>query len=610
MKLFFRILAYSKPYNSFIPLYLIVSILAVIFGILNFGILIPILDYLFKPENIVQPVDQLPTFTLSTNYFKSILDYTVYQFAGSDKSKALIALCFIVGVSVILNNLFKFLSQYILSNMRTLLVFKLKKDLYNKMMMLDMSYFVNNKKGNLLSVMSSDVFEIEHSIVVSIQSLLREPLVLISYFVFLFTLSTQLTWFLILYFPLVGIVISIIIKSLRKKSALLMQSQSDIMSMTDETISNIRIIKAFNNISFFTRKFEVENLNNRKLSRKVINKRELSSPFSEVLGVGAVIGLILYGGNLVLSGNGQLNGSQFLVYLFSFTMILVPAKSLTGAFSNIRKGMASCERICNLLDEKTYINNKPKAIEFKEFKKDIVFENVFFKYNNDLPDTLKNINLTINKGETIALVGSSGSGKSTLVDLIPRFYNITQGNILIDNILLNNYEIGFLRQSIGFVTQESILFNDSIYNNILFGRKGFTNEQVIEAAKIANAHDFILQLSNGYDTQIGDRGGKLSGGQKQRISIARAILANPNILILDEATSALDTESEQLVQEALTKIMQNRTCIIIAHRLTTIANANKIIVLQKGEIVEQGSHPELIKQNGAYKRLVDLQRTS
>lgn len=611
MKLFFRILSYSKPYSSYILPYIVLTLLAVIFGVVNFGVLIPLLDYLFKPENSIKAVTELPDISLNSTYFKTLLDYFTYKFAGTDKRKALLVLCVVIGFSVFLSNLFKYFSQYVLTKVRTNLVYKLKQALYERMMRLDMYFFTSSKKGNLLSIISTDIHEVENSIIGSIQVVFREPFVIVSYFFLLFSISFKLTLFSIIYFPIVGICIALITKSLRRKMGDLMLLQGDLLSLVEESISNIRIIKAFNNVFYFSNKFDIENTKYKKLSRNIINKREFSSPVSEVLGVFAVIGLILYGGSLVLSNTGELNGAEFLTYIIVFAMILSPAKNITVAISNIQKGLASSERIFSIIDTEIQIKNKENAFNLNEFNDSIVFHNVCFSYKKgDEGYVLKNINLTIPKGKTIALVGQSGSGKTTLADMIPRFYDSDKGIISIDGVNIKDCNLESLRSKIGLVTQESILFNDSIENNISFGLENVTKEQIIEAAKIANAHEFITQQIDGYNTNIGDRGGKLSGGQRQRISIARAVLKDPPILILDEATSALDTESERLVQDALNKLTKNRTSIVIAHRLSTIMTADEIVVIDKGEIAEQGTHQQLLDKNGIYKKLYDLQSFS
>ncbi|MBX3164917.1 MAG: ABC transporter ATP-binding protein [Bacteroidetes bacterium] len=608
MKLFFRVLSFSKPFSSFIPLYLVLTLLAVVFGVLNFGILIPLLDNLFNPKNEIKAVTVFPDIGFSKDALKQLLDYVVYKFGGQDKHKALLTLCVVIGISVLLSNVFRYFSQFILTNVRTKLVYRLKKATYEKMTQLDVSFFTNARKGNLLTVMSSDVHEIENSIVGSIQIIFREPFIIISYFVLLFTISVPLTLFSIVYFPCVGLLIALLTRSLRKKAGELMSLQGDLLSLVEESISSIRIIKAFNNFRFFANKFDKENEKYRRLSKSIINKRELASPVSEVLGVLAVIGLIIYGGSLVLSDSGELSGAQFLTYLIVFSMILNPAKNITVAVSNIQKALASCERIFDILDTPINITNPNKPVPFEKFSQAIEYKNLSFAYHKgDNGYVLKNINLKIAKGKTIALVGQSGSGKTTLADMLPRFYDCDKGELLIDGINIKDIALENLRHNIGIVTQESVLFNDTVQNNIVFGLPNVSQEQITEAAKIANAHEFITQLPQGYNTTIGDRGGKLSGGQRQRLSIARAVLKNPDILILDEATSALDTESEKLVQEALSNLMRNRTSIVIAHRLSTIANADEIIVMHKGEIIERGNHAELLAQNGTYKKLCDMQ---
>ena len=608
MKLFFRVLSFARPFSAFLPLYVILTLLAVVFGALNFGILIPLLDNLFNPGKSIRQVTEMPELSLSGESMKNLLDYLVFKFGGFDKHKALVSLCAIIGISVVLSNLFKYFSQFVLTRVRTRLVYTLKKNTYEKLTHMDMQFFSNSKKGNLLSIISTDIHEIENSIVGSIQSIFREPFIIISYFFLLFSISVPLTLFSIVYFPVVGLLIALLTRSLRKKAGELMALQGDLLSLVEETVSNIRIIKAFNNVPFFGKKFDRENEKYRQLSRSIMNKRELASPVSEVLGVLAVIGLIIYGGSLVLSNSGELTGAQFLTYLIVFSMILGPAKNITVAISNIQKALASCQRVFDILDTPVQILDPVTPKPFHQFTTAIEYKHVWFAYHKgDSGHVLKNIELRIEKGKTIALVGQSGSGKTTLADMLPRFYDCGEGCIEIDGINIQDLRLEDLRKSIGVVTQESVLFNDSIYNNIVFGLEGVSEAQVIAAAKIANAHEFISQLPQAYQSVIGDRGSKLSGGQRQRLNIARAVLKNPDILILDEATSALDTESERLVQEALENLMKNRTSLVIAHRLSTIANADEIIVMQKGEIIERGNHQSLLQSNGAYKKLFDLQ---
>ncbi len=606
MKIYFQILAFAKPFNRFVPKYAVLAILAVIFGLLNFTLLIPLLNVIFEK---VQPETSnitKPEFVLSVAYAKELFNYYFSQiFQEYGQSGALRFVCAVIVVSVFFSNMFKYWSQRVLTNMRTYVVKNIRESLFQKITQLHVGYFQDQRKGDLMSSLSNDVNEIENSVVSSVQVVFREPLMIIGYIILLFTMSVKLTLFTLIVLPISGLVITSISRKLRKQAKTGQELLGNILSIIEETISGIRIIKAFNAQGYVKEKFDQQNGAYRGVLKSMWNKRELASPVSEFLGVSVVVGVLLYGGQLVLDNQSELNASEFITYIVLFSQILVPAKNISSAITNIQRGIASGERIFTILETEITITEKPNAVELGELKGGIIYQNVSFKYAEH--EVLKNINLTVPKGKMVALVGQSGAGKSTMADLLPRFYDVTKGAILIDGVDVRDAKLSSLNSMMGIVTQESILFNDTVFNNIAFGMTNVSEEAVIEAAKIANAHEFIVKMEQGYQTNIGDRGSRLSGGQRQRLSIARAVLKNPPILILDEATSALDTESERMVQDAIQNLMKNRTSIVIAHRLSTIQHADMIVVMQQGEIIETGTHTELLAKNGVYKKLSEMQ---
>lgn len=605
MKIYFKILAFARPLNRFVPKYAVLAILAVVFGLANFSLLIPLLNVIFEKVEPSKVVTE-PSFHLSIEYAKQFFDFYFYKiFKQYGQSGALQFVCGIILLSVLLSNVFKYWSQRVMTNMRTYVVKNIRESLYRKITDLHVGYFHDQRKGDIMSSLSNDVNEIESSVVSSVQVIFREPLMLIGYIILLFMMSVQLTLFTLIVLPISGIIITTISRRLRKDAKQGQILLGNILSIIEETISGIRIIKAFNAQKYVNKKFDEQNSQYRSVLKSMWNKRELASPISEVLGVGVVVLVILYGGQLVLQNQSDLKASEFITYIILYSQILVPAKNISSALTNIQRGIASGERIFSILDTPVKIEENPNAMSIEEFKGKISYENVSFQYADK--KVLDGINLDIEKGKMIALVGSSGAGKSTMADLLPRFYDVTEGAITIDGIDIRKIKLSDLNHLMGIVTQESILFNDSVFKNISFGNEKATEEQVIEAAKIANAHEFIVKLEEGYHTNIGDRGTKLSGGQRQRLSIARAVLKNPPILILDEATSALDTESERLVQEAIQNLMKNRTSVVIAHRLSTIQYADQIIVMQAGKIIERGTHTELLALNGTYRKLSEMQ---
>lgn len=604
MKIFFRLLQFSKPYHHYVPEYIIYIFLFIVFGLLNFSLLIPLLDVLFN--NAPPQVKALPAFSFSIDYLKSFFYYNIGEYIKHyGKFGVLLYVCIVLFVFVLLKNVFGFLSQRVLTRMRTNLLSKLRKELFIQLSNQTLSFYQNEKKGDLLSIISNDVVEIENSVVTSIQTIFREPLIMIATFIMLFYLSPQLTLFTLFVFPISGFIISSISGRLRKKANSSQNLIGQLLNIADETITAIRIVKSFNAENFVNKKFDDKNMEFNRLSKSIVSQRELASPISEVMGVLVVVIIIIYGGSLIIDGHSSLTASGFIAYIAFYFQIIAPAKNTANAFTFLQRGLSAGERVLRIIDAPKVIIDQENPIDKHSFEEKIEFNNVGFAYKE--VSVLNNINITITKGKTIALVGESGAGKSTLADLLPRFYDVSSGEITIDGLDIRTIKQKDLRDMVSIVSQEAILFNDSVLNNIAFGSDDISEEKAIMAAKIANAHEFISHLENGYHTHIGDRGMRLSGGQKQRLTIARAIYKNAPILILDEATSALDTESERLVQDAINNLMLNRTSIVIAHRLSTIRHADEIIVMQKGQIVERGNHDALLAFGGVYKRLIDMQ---
>jgi len=604
MKGFLKIVKYLIPYKGEALLSILFVFLSAVFSLFSLTMVAPFLKVLFGETDLVtEPVKfQLNTESIITNF-----NYVLSQIIiNKGKIYALIFVGAAVIVGTLFRNLFAYLSKYFLVPVRTGIVRDLRNQIYKKTLILPLGYFTEERKGDLMARMAQDVQEIEASVVRSLEMIFRDPIMIIIFLIGLFVMSYKLTLFVLILLPVSGFFIGRIGKSLRSTSLEGQRKLGLIMSVFEETIGGLRIIKAFNAENKMQTRFESTNKLYTRLVQKIFFRQQLASPLSEFLGIVVMVIVLWYGGIMVLGENSSLSASVLITYLVVFSQLINPVKSVTTAYYNILKGLASADRIDYILQAEISVKEIANPVELKEFKHSILYKNVSFRYEKEF--VLKDANLVIEKGKTIALVGRSGSGKSTFVDLIPRFIDATEGEVLIDGINVRKFRLHDLRKLLGIVSQQSILFNDTFFNNIAFGTTDITEEQVITAAKVANAHEFIIETANGYYTNIGEGGGKLSGGQRQRISIARAVLKNPPILILDEATSALDTESELLVQEAIINLMKNRTSIVIAHRLSTIKHSDLIVVIDDGKIVEVGNHDELIKiKGGTYKNLHHLQ---
>jgi subfamily B ATP-binding cassette protein MsbA len=606
MKIYFRLLSFAKPIEKFAIPYAIAAMLTIIFGTLNLALLSPLFETLLKttkPEGTdTRPAQELSTFDI-LGKFRSFVNESIST-VGAEKTLAYV--CIVIVASVLLSNLFKYFAQRIMEDLRVHTLLNFRRSVFNNVMNLHVGFFNNERKGDIISKVASDVQVVQFTVTNTLQVVFKEPVTLIVYIVMLLTISVKLTLFSLLVIPVSGFIISKIVKRLKQQAKEAHESFAKMIGFLDEALSGIKIIKAFNSSERIKDKFNQENMFYSNLNRKMVRRQQLGSPVSEFLGVLMVAVIVWYGGTLILHNEkNALAPADFIAYIAIFSQVMRPAKALTDSFSGIHSGIAAGERVLELIDTKAELTNKEGAKSLENFSESLKLENVNFSYGDK--QILKNINLQIEKGKTVALVGPSGGGKSTLMDLIPRFHDPKDGRLIIDGYDYKDLTVESIRAQMGIVNQESFLFNDSIFNNIAFGKPDATEEEVVNAAKIANAHEFIVNTENGYYTNVGDRGNKLSGGQRQRVCIARAVLANPPIMLLDEATSALDTESEKLVQEALNNLMQNRTSIVIAHRLSTIQHADEIAVIDRGEIVEKGSHSELLAKKGLYFRLIEMQ---
>jgi subfamily B ATP-binding cassette protein MsbA len=602
---FKKIFRFAKPYKKYMWLNIFFNILYALFSAISFLTLMPMLDVLFKNEKKVVSLPNYEGIMKAGDYLKDYMGYWINQ--SMENNGALNTLMILISVVIgtfLLKNLFNYWAMFFITFLRNGILKDIRNALYRKSVDLPLSYFSEKRKGDMISRMTSDVLEIQHSFLSVLELLVREPLTILFTIGAMCFISIELTFFVFIFIPISGFIISIIGKTLKKNSDKAAQEQGFFLSIIDETLSGLKVIKGFNAEKTFEDKFQDSTYRFFKLNNRILNRQNLSSPMSEFLGIVTIAMLLVYGGQMVLV-EGTLSGAAFITYMGLAYGVLTPAKSISKASYSVKKGNAAAERVLEILETENPITSKLGAINNTGFNDSISIENITFSYENE--PVLKDFSLKVPKGKTVALVGQSGSGKSTIANLLTRFYDVQQGSIKIDGIDIKDFNLQSLRGLMGLVTQDSILFNDTIKNNLLLGKENATDEEIIEALKIANAYEFVKDLPEGIHTNIGDSGNKLSGGQKQRLSIARAVLKNPPIMILDEATSALDTESERLVQQALENMMHNRTSVVIAHRLSTIQKADTIVVMQKGQIVEQGTHDELLAKNGMYSKLVAMQ---
>src|SRR5690554_1061047 len=601
---FKKIFRFAEPYKKYMWLNIFFNILYALFSAISFLTLMPMLEVLFKNEKRIIEAPKYEGITKAGGYLK---DYMGYWISNSmEQNGALQTLMVLISVVIgtfLLKNLFNYWAMYFITFLRNGILKDIRNALYKKSVELPLSYFSEKRKGDMISRMTSDVLEIQHSFLSVLEMLVREPLTILFTIIVMFSISMELTLFVFIFIPISGFIISKVGKSLKKQSTKAAQEQGFFLSIIDETLGGLKVIKGFNGEKAFEKRFQDSTYRFFKLNNRILNRQNLSSPMSEFLGIVTIAVLLIYGGTLVL--NGTLLGASFFAYIGMAYNILTPAKAISKASYSVKKGDAAAERVLEVLETENPITSKQDAIGKTDFNHSISVENITFSYENE--PVLKGFSLEVPKGKTVALVGQSGSGKSTIANLLTRFYDVQNGSIKIDGIDVKDFSLQSLRGLMGLVTQDSILFNDTIKNNLLLGKENATDEEIIDALKVANAYEFVKDLPDGINTNIGDSGNKLSGGQKQRLSIARAVLKNPPIMVLDEATSALDTESERLVQQALENMMQNRTSVVIAHRLSTIQKADTIVVMQKGEIIEQGTHDELLSKGGMYSKLVAMQ---
>lgn len=606
MNTYLRLLSFAKPYGRYAVPYFFYSVFHALFNTFTYTMIIPIIGTLFSEGYVFRPTYEFPTIELNTECLNEAINY-FYTMIFGEEYRITYLLGLLSGVLIMsnmLSGLFRYLGSMTVETLRTRTLQKMRNEMFERTMGMNVGYFSDQRKGDIMSKITSDVMVVQFCITNTLQVAFREPFLIIGYCVMMVNISWELTVFSVLYLPVVGFLIGNIVKRLRHPAKRGQQRMGDMVSVMEESLSGVKAIKSYNAFGYISEKFRAINAEMSNLLLSMARKQQLASPMSEFLGITAISIVLIFGGSLVT--NGTMSAAGFVAYIAAFSQLTRPLRSFIDQFANINQGIAAGERIFSIIDAKSEVEDKPEAKELEAFEDKIEFRGVGFSYDGQR-QVLCDISLDVRKGETVALVGPSGGGKSTLSELVPRFYDPAVGEIFIDGKSLKDYTQESVRERMGIVSQDTVLFNDTIRNNIAMGRQDATFEQIVAAAKVANAHDFIMQTEAGYDTNIGDRGMKLSGGQRQRLSIARAVLKNPEILILDEATSALDTESEKLVQEALTSLLDGRTSIVIAHRLSTIHNADRIFVIDQGRIAEQGTHAELLARGGIYAKLIEMQ---
>jgi subfamily B ATP-binding cassette protein MsbA len=606
MNIYLRLLDFAKPISKYAVPYFIFSALHALFNTFNYAMIMPILNAMFKEDYKFQPIYEMPALSFEGAVLQEWLNYFyTYVFGTEWKVTNVLAMLAVILIAMnLLSNLFRYLGGYTVEHLRVTTVQRMRNAMFDSVICKDVGYFSDQRKGDIMSRITSDVLVVQYCITNTLQVALREPFLIIGYIVLMLSISWELALFSVFFLPLVGFIIGSIVKKLRHPASLSQRRMGELVSVLDESLGGIKIVKTYTATDYIKEKFHDINTDLSKILLWMARRQQLASPMSEFLGITAVAIILIFGGSLVMKGS--LSAAGFIAFIAAFSQITRPVRAFIDQFASVNQGVAAGERIFALLDGKNEIIDAPDAKEFKGFNDKIEFRNVRFSYDESR-EIIRGVSFEVRKGETVALVGPSGGGKSTLSELMERFYDADAGEILIDGVSIHDYKQDSLRSAMSLVSQETVLFNDTIKSNIMLGRRDATDEEVVEACKVANAHNFIMESPEGYDTNIGDRGTKLSGGQRQRLSIARAVLKNPDILILDEATSALDTESEKLVQDALNKLLKGRTSVVIAHRLSTIQNADKIIVVDEGQIVEQGRHEELIAKGGVYARLIELQ---